>query len=628
MKGFLADLLLCKGSMVRKSFFRFGWLSLAAVFARRDRTGAPVPNLVLRVGIAGCLDLPERAELEPLIDSILSQLQQGLAKCSEAYRDTFRHAPQNLPVECRLLTQLAAGADQFVADRAARLGFQLQCIFPISKSQYAEDLRRNPGADADPVRELERLSQGQPVLELDGEIDADSHKLTDQTYENSALTMLDHSDMLLALVRSDAKSISGGTRWLVEEAELRGIPVVEVFVDRPELSALSTGIFEARIRERLDIGGWATGLVKSLVLLPETITMYQQSGWFVEKFRSRVKAMDSEWPPNWSHTGEAAQTESQVQIWMDTINRDYFEFWRWAEHRANTYRDLYQGAYVTVGLLALTAVVGALLGALDESWSPFGKWIELVSIAALLLLWWDAHSGNWRQRWLGYRWLEQQISDAAVLELVGRTIPVKSSPFLSEFEKEGAWIQWYLRAVLRQAHLPTGKLDQKNMLEAGKLILAGKIDRQLAYYEKAEEANRRTHHRLEAVAMIALALTLITAIAYLCAHYLEESFHVPATPLRLIATAAGIFCPALAATLAAIRAQGEFVQLETRYKGMKRRLSELRKAFQTILEEGSAKPMPLLSWRLARHTKEAAGWMLEEVSQWRSLLQTKEIEHG
>lgn len=84
----------------------------------------------------------------------------------------------------------------------------------------------------------------------------------------------------------------------------------------------------------------------------------------------------------------------------------------------------------------------------------------------------------------------------------------------------------------------------------------------------------------------------------------------------------------MAATLPAIRVQGEFAQLEVRYRGMLISLTQLRKEFAATLEEATQAPIPLLSERLAVYTSRAAAWMLEEVSHWRSLLETNEIERG
>lgn len=84
-----------------------------------------------------------------------------------------------------------------------------------------------------------------------------------------------------------------------------------------------------------------------------------------------------------------------------------------------------------------------------------------------------------------------------------------------------------------------------------------------------------------------------------------------------------LFFPALAAALAAIRAQGEFAQLEIRYRGVHAALAEIGVGIEGLLKEPA---QPLLSARLARLTREATAAMVEEVSLWRTLLITNEIE--
>lgn len=84
----------------------------------------------------------------------------------------------------------------------------------------------------------------------------------------------------------------------------------------------------------------------------------------------------------------------------------------------------------------------------------------------------------------------------------------------------------------------------------------------------------------------------------------------------------------MAATLAAIRAQGEFAQLELRYRGMLESLRELQREFTATLDEARHVQIPLMSERLAVYTSTATAWMLEEVSHWRGLLETNEMERG
>ena len=463
----LLRLLLGRGSVVRRAFFRFAFQSMRALAVAPDARGAPVPRLALRVGVAGRVELSGRLDLEPIVDDVLKRLRDSLTAAAGPFSECFQNKVDQTPV-CRLITQLAAGADQFVAQRALKLGYRLECPLPIALDRYAQDLQRNPGADEHPASELVRLAASARVLEMDGEEEPSGLRLTTRSYGNAALTLLDHADILLALVQSDAPSVVGGTRWLTEEADRRGMPVVEITLENLARSHLRLGRTALRSETPLQDREWAQELVNSLVLPPPGAVHFPPSGGFERRFRRLVKANEFEWPPNWVHTEKVTTKNTRVKAWIHDIRSAYFTFWHWTEHRANTYRDLYQGAYLSVSLLGLIALVGALAGALHPPFSVAGKWVELGALAALLLIWRAAHHRKWRQRWLSYRSLEQQISHAAVLDLVGRTIPSISSPTLSEFQKQGVWADWYLRSVLRQASLPQGGLDQKSMEEAGR----------------------------------------------------------------------------------------------------------------------------------------------------------------
>jgi hypothetical protein len=577
----------------------------------------------LRVGVAGHLELPEKVVITPLLDQILSDLKSALGAANAEYLAAFRDLGAFPASECRLISQLAAGADQFVADRAIRVGYSLQCIFPIDRERYAQDLRRNPGVDTDPAGQLAQLANAaSAVLELDGEADPATGDLTKRTYETSALAVLEHSDVLLALVRSDAETRRGGTRWLIDAAEQRGMPIIVVLLDAPGRSHVAHGPSQTRSHKSLD-GDWAQRLVRSQLL--QRARGYEPSDWFEERFRSHVGTQNAQWALHYRADGQSRH--SPVRQWLEDVYRDYFAHWSWAETCANAYRDLYQGAYISISLLGLGAVAGALLGALSPGWSTFGKWLELIALVLLLLLWHRARSRHWREGWLGYRLLEQQLNNAAVLGLIGQALPTVDSPALREFQKQGVWIEGDLRAVIRQASIPAARLDGPNLIEAGRLILSGMIGRQIDYYGAAIEVNRRANERLEIFAIVSLAATLLTAILYLFVHYYaEEHWHWPIVPFRQIAMGAGIFFPALAATLAAIRTQSEFLQLATRYTGMRAHLQSLRERFQSTLDAAERSPSPLLSTQIATYALEAARAMLDEVSQWRSLLFTREIE--
>ena len=631
---------------MRRRLLRFGRLSIAALLGRGNGYGRPVPGLAVRVGVAGHVALPERAAITPFIVRILTHLRQAVAAANDAYLASFDRTDADADAganagpnagahgeavagasprsECRIVSQLAAGADQLVAAEGLRLGYTLQCVLPVELEAYARDLRRNPGVDSDPEAGLRELAAAaSAVLELDGVADERTGELTQRTYEISALTMLEHADILIALVRSDAEALPGGTQWLIDEAQRRGVPLIRVVLDAPAASRLVLGPAGARAQQPLEGSGWAENLVSSLALeLPRT---FGPTDWFERRFHSHVTADETAWPL--SPQAPTLVQEPRMQSWLNQIHCGYFPYWRWAQGCANAYRDLYQGAYISISLLGLAAVGGALLGALNPAWSTPGKWAELCALTTLLLLWHRARSRRWRQGWLGYRVLEEQIGQAAVLALLGRTPPALNSPTLTEFRREGLWFEGYLRAVMRKASVPAARLDQASLAAAAQLILTGLIGRQLRYYETAIEEYRRADERLERIAVGALGLTFLTAALYLFVHYFaERAWHWPIGAFRQIALGAGIFFPAMAATLAAIRTQSEFVQLATRYKGMCAHLLALRQRLGATLAAAQAGEVRVQSARIALDAQEAIGAMLDEVSHWRGLLYTHEIE--
>ncbi|MCX6927567.1 MAG: hypothetical protein NT154_30820, partial [Verrucomicrobia bacterium] len=81
----------------------------------------------------------------------------------------------------RLVSALAAGADQWVAQEALRQGFELQAILPFDRDEYRKDFA---GSEVGAYDEL--LDGASAVLELDGKVDRDgegNRKPDNRSYE-------------------------------------------------------------------------------------------------------------------------------------------------------------------------------------------------------------------------------------------------------------------------------------------------------------------------------------------------------------------------------------------------------------------------------------------------------------
>jgi len=537
-------------------------------------------------------------------------LHQLAAAVTEVQPDFAKllDVPQ-VPAECRLICQLAAGADQLFARAALLAGYKLQVPLPVELAKYKESVSANRGMDSDPVAQLIALRESSDsCLELDGDV-VDGN-VSESSFAHSALTMLDHSDLLILIIRRNAPYHRGGTMWLLQESITRRVPVIIIPFEKEELITLNW----ADSRQQLDLSlpGWAVELVQQLLLPPPGTEAMKPSRGLVKIYRNAFPASGQDWPLKYLI---AATTNEECL--KSNIEDNFKPAWLWTEHRANAYQSLYRGAYLSIAFLGLTAVAGAIAGAMNEAWSAPGKIIEVFAIFLLLVLWFFARRGRWRQRWLNFRLGEQQIRHSAILGAVGSSAPLHNDPAHLRFRLEGAWLEWYCRALIRQANLPSVTLDSQTLASARKLILRGQLDAQIDYYDRSSKIHEHADHRLESIAAAALIITLISAIAYLVLKSIH-SCHLDAA--ASLAKFFGLFNPPLAATMAAIRAQGEHPQLAARYSGMMAHLMTIR---TELIRDTSAK-----SWRLSGYSQRAAQAMIAEVSQWRSLLSTNEIERG
>lgn len=126
---------------------------------------------------------------------------------------------QGPAVRPRLVSALAEGADRHLADLALADGYTLHAVLPFLKAQYAADF----GSPAS-VHEFERLLlRAWSVLELPGD-----RAEGDRAYEAAGHTVLEQSDVLIAVWDGAPARGRGGTAAMVVEAWRRRVPVLHL----------------------------------------------------------------------------------------------------------------------------------------------------------------------------------------------------------------------------------------------------------------------------------------------------------------------------------------------------------------------------------------------------------------
>jgi len=126
-----------------------------------------------------------------------------------------------------LVSSLAEGADQLVAEEALAAGYQLVSPLPFARDLYERDFAREVTLET--FRRL--LDQASEVVELPGE--RTSSEADRAAYAEAGERMLEQVDVLLAIWNGAAARGTGGTAEIIASAGERGLPTVWIHASSP-----------------------------------------------------------------------------------------------------------------------------------------------------------------------------------------------------------------------------------------------------------------------------------------------------------------------------------------------------------------------------------------------------------
>lgn len=207
-----------------------------AASSRTDRSSQsespPLPPLILHVGVIGHRLDPEKRPtpdipaMRRLVADILSRIWEafeGLAAAESGHFSLDRSDEQNTRV-IRIISSLAEGADQWVAEEALKLGYELQVPIPFALTEYEKDF--GPPA----LAEFHRLkAQATAIFEMDG-----CRTREHESYEAAGRLVIGQSDLLVALWDGSDEMGRGGTGQMVRESLKNGVPVIWIKWASPE----------------------------------------------------------------------------------------------------------------------------------------------------------------------------------------------------------------------------------------------------------------------------------------------------------------------------------------------------------------------------------------------------------
>lgn len=415
----------------------------------------------VRVGVTGHRRIPDDPALAEQVRRALGRIR-GLA-------------PGRTPLRLALVSPLAEGADQLVAEIVLEEDPEasLEALLPLSEPEY---LKRFENKESRPA--FRELASRASSITGPGPNPAKP----EQAYEQVGRTVVDSSDVVLALWDGREARGPGGTASIVAYARERGVPLFRIDTRPP---------FELR-EERTE-------------------------GVFAEVYAELERYNAARLPPQApreapERLGHAAESAG--------LDRGYLEeFWHWIQPhytRADHLADRWQARYRRLSNVLFFAAAGAVLAiAAQVLFFPDRPELVLVEIGLLVLALAALFLGRRLQahgRWIAYRVLAERFRSALFLALTGAE-PRLENP--AEQGRLGPVGQWPRRAFdevwLTRPHRSTSP----ELTEPLKRFVAeALIADQLAYHRKAAERYHRRQTFVSRVSYVLFGTTLVAAVLH------------------------------------------------------------------------------------------------------------------
>jgi hypothetical protein len=234
--------------------------------------------------------------------------------------------------------------------------------------------------------------------------------------------------------------------------------------------------------------------------------------------------------------------------------------------------QVYRSSYVFIFLLGALAVGCALLPVLGNT-EPYSSMLELALILTAMTIVVIGGWRAWHRRWLDYRQLAEQLRAVRLLALTGSNV----TRFRVEHDDaEGlagqSWVDWYLRATIREIEMPHGVASGDYALAIRRALVEGEIRSQIKFHETNADRQKAMEHRIDAIGLSLFVVTALALLGYVWTYFVD---HELAERWSHALTFVCAFLPALGAALFAIRVQGDFDESARLSKEMLSRLKTL-----------------------------------------------------
>lgn len=600
---------------------------------RRAKNGPPRLPFVLTVGITG-----HRAESLPQgsVERLRQKIREVLLHITEAgaallLREQACFAP--VPPRLRFVSPIADGADQIAAEVALELGWELQVVLPFSRAEYRASLAN----EASRERFDGLAERASCLLELPGhsqdQLDA---------YVMTGRATVAHCDLLIAVWDGLPPRGRGGTGEVVQLAITRGTAVIHLPLEEQTPPRVIWSAFDPTVitladepsAERALDRNAMDAMLQGLLRPPPD----RQEQKFLQRFarerprplRTRIeyplllaaagvgqfgakdfanKHCEAQIRDEWRRYRQGCAEPLQITAEMDVLEQAYSWADRLATHFAQTYRSGHIFNFVLGGFAVCLGLSAFMAPHLKFEFAG----LELVITVAIILNAGVGSRNEWHRRWLDYRQLAERLRPMRSLKLLGIAAP--DPPGTPSNPVPRRWIDWYASGIWRAIGCPSGAMDAARATCLAKAIAEFEVAPQVGYHECHSRQIEMLDRRLEWIATLLFAVTLMASVATLVGLGLGSAY-VQHFGNWFTLVSAGF--PALGTAVFGIRFQGDFGGDALRSMATADTLRHIEIELRRDVS---------LS-RAADLTEQASRIMLADLDEWRLVNQQRDLSIG
>jgi hypothetical protein len=182
-------------------------------------SGEIIPAQIV-IGVSGHRKLRNERALAKQVQKIVIKIKETIPEL------------KNIPVEFRILSPLAEGADRLVTRELLKVtGSQLQVVLPLDKDEYLKDFAHGESREEFNILLESATSVIQPV----------SNPKRPKAYMAVGRYIVDHCDVLIAIWDGNTANGKGGTADVVDYAREKKCPVFWIHSNDPKRTTYEEG---------------------------------------------------------------------------------------------------------------------------------------------------------------------------------------------------------------------------------------------------------------------------------------------------------------------------------------------------------------------------------------------------